>query len=336
MSKVWRFTGPPENWITALRLNKWAFNEHKKNVWKSLASGDIILLHSTKKSDFSKDTVSSIIGIAFVSENTYKKDELWWVQEIESGTNMWPYVIPLKETYIFSDIEGIDLTRTISQKSRDEIHGEIEILMNKSISINDLNLSAKYLDSSFPQFPVNGSASGVNKVYQDLILNKSIESGGDLYKVSDDQEINYLEDKVSLTLDEKLSMTPYDMVLRDALDYTQTYSVHYTTSDTPRRYRKESTLQKKRVAKIEDYRCQICGFKCDFELPNGKKVWVYEVDHIIPKKESGNEEISNLILLCPNCHAKKTKGVIEIDPNQKTVTELGQTIDIKDNHLTIK
>lgn len=54
-------------------------------------------------------------------------------------------------------------------------------------------------------------------------------------------------------------------------------------------------------AKIRDnYTCQICGLR-DEEI--------VEVDHIKPKKKFPklSKVLENMITLCPNCHARKTK-----------------------------
>ena len=48
--------------------------------------------------------------------------------------------------------------------------------------------------------------------------------------------------------------------------------------------------------------CSICGYK---EHPD-----ILEVHHIIARKDGGNDDIDNLILLCPNCHRKVHKGHI--------------------------
>jgi hypothetical protein len=50
MSEVWRFTGPPENWITAISLTKWALNEHNSPLWKGdIRPGDVVLFHSPEQ-----------------------------------------------------------------------------------------------------------------------------------------------------------------------------------------------------------------------------------------------------------------------------------------------
>ncbi|MBX9744081.1 MAG: HNH endonuclease, partial [Chlamydiales bacterium] len=55
--------------------------------------------------------------------------------------------------------------------------------------------------------------------------------------------------------------------------------------------------------------CQLCGFNGNNEYGIG----IAEVDHAVHEiSKTQNNRPSNLIVLCPNCHAAKTKGVIVI------------------------
>jgi 5-methylcytosine-specific restriction protein A len=104
----------------------------------------------------------------------------------------------------------------------------------------------------------------------------------------------------------------------------------------PRKVRKENQIQKRRIAALEDYTCQLCGFRCEYEKENGKKGWIIHIDHIKEKADSGAENLDNLWALCPNCHAKKTCGILTIDPITKRVTERGAVVELlRDNHLFV-
>lgn len=97
--------------------------------------------------------------------------------------------------------------------------------------------------------------------------------------------------------------------------------------------RQESIEQKEKIRKLENYQCQVCGLTIKYTDTKGKERHYIQVDHIINWADGGREEICNLWALCPNCHAKKTLGVIKIDPKLKKVEENGKEIKIKDNHL---
>lgn len=96
----------------------------------------------------------------------------------------------------------------------------------------------------------------------------------------------------------------------------------------------ENRLQKKRIASIENWSCQICGWSMQWKNEKGKTMKIIEVDHIIEKANGGTEEANNLWTLCPNCHAKKTYGVIKIDLKLHKIFENEQEVKLHhDNHL---
>ncbi|WFA82704.1 HNH endonuclease [Paenibacillus amylolyticus] len=126
----------------------------------------------------------------------------------------------------------------------------------------------------------------------------------------------------------KKSMDQIEIEARKFSDYAN----QYTESEKRSKIRKESKAQKQRIAKLEKHTCQVCGFYQEY-VRNKKLAWIIQVDHIIDKSKGGGETIDNLWVLCPNCHSKKTYGIIEINKEEKTVKENGRFIDIRDNHL---
>ena len=121
-----------------------------------------------------------------------------------------------------------------------------------------------------------------------------------------------------------------DKIYEDAKNFKD-FETQYALSDNIKR-RIESKKQKERIAILENHTCQVCGFRQPYINSNGKKRYIIEVDHIIEKSKGGGECIENLLVLCPNCHAKKTYGIITIDSNFR-VYENGKEIKIRDNHL---
>ncbi len=99
--------------------------------------------------------------------------------------------------------------------------------------------------------------------------------------------------------------------------------------------RKESRKQKEIVKRLNNYSCQICGFSFEYIGSDDQKRKYAQVDHIIDKSDNGTEEIDNLWVLCPNCHSKKTLGVITVDINNGKVFEDGKEISLHhNNHLS--
>lgn len=121
-----------------------------------------------------------------------------------------------------------------------------------------------------------------------------------------------------------------DKIYKEAKNFKD-FETQYALSDNAKK-RIESKKQKERIAILENHTCQVCGFRQPYINSNGKKRYIIEVDHIIEKSKGGGECIENLLVLCPNCHAKKTYGIITIDSNFR-VYENGKEIKIRDNHL---
>lgn len=124
-----------------------------------------------------------------------------------------------------------------------------------------------------------------------------------------------------------------ERLLREASAFKD-YSTSYRTKSGEVRIRNESRAQKERIAKIENYTCQLCGYMYEFINKKGNKRYIIEVDHIKDKATEGGETMDNLIVLCPNCHAKKTKGAIKINKSLQKIFEGHQELLlVRDSHL---
>ncbi|SDD85544.1 HNH endonuclease [Paenibacillus sp. UNCCL117] len=130
----------------------------------------------------------------------------------------------------------------------------------------------------------------------------------------------------------ELNSKSMDQLKKEAEKFND-YAEQYIESEKRSKIRKESKAQKERIAKLEQHTCQVCGFYQEYWSKKGEKSWIIHVDHIVDKAKGGGETIDNLWVLCPNCHAKKTYGVIVVDKDNKIVKENGRVIEIKDNHL---
>jgi len=76
------------------------------------------------------------------------------------------------------------------------------------------------------------------------------------------------------------------------------YAAHDTKVNSLRRFMHKYYL----------FRCCDCSSIMAYEVPSGLMLPIYsgEVDHIIPLKDGGKHLISNMQLLCYDCHMKKT------------------------------
>ena len=130
-----------------------------------------------------------------------------------------------------------------------------------------------------------------------------------------------------------INQQDYDKIMQVARSFVD-YEEQYLDAHS-HKVRHESRCQKERIATIENHTCQICGFYQPYTNAAGKQRWIIEVDHILPKSEGGGETIDNLLVLCPNCHAKKTAGIIKVNSDY-SYTENGiEKVLLVDKHLKV-
>lgn len=141
------------------------------------------------------------------------------------------------------------------------------------------------------------------------------------------------KNKEEVLEEEKETVLDKDQLLNEASKFINATESHII-DNSPRKVRVENRIQKKRIAALEDYSCQICNWSLEWTNSKGKKSYRIDVDHILDKAMGGGEEVSNLWVLCPNCHVKKTLGVIKINKESRKIKEGDQEIKLHhDNHL---
>ena len=184
-------------------ISKWALNEHNKGLWTRsiVRPGDTVIFHSSKESGFTSKAVSSILGFGFVGEGAAVKHGLWWIQEVQNQENRWPYVVPFKEIYLFSDITQVDLSTSVDKKSSDQMRRDIDLLLAGALPLSELEQAAFQRNPECPHFPVNGSVSRINETYEQLILERST----DLLVLHSDQSTVVLERRLNESIDDELA-----------------------------------------------------------------------------------------------------------------------------------
>lgn len=65
-----------------------------------------------------------------------------------------------------------------------------------------------------------------------------------------------------------------------------------------------------RVKRRDNYQCQICK-RPQWETPD------IECDHIVPVSQGGTDAMSNLRMLCKECHAEVTRAQIRAATSKK-------------------
>jgi hypothetical protein len=147
---IYRITGTPENFLTALRYKVWGFNSEKKKDWQKLMPGDIIFFHSKgSDSKFIKRPQSCVLGFGVVGNDFYEDTEPLWIDEkIDNKT--YPYKFKFSEVYLFADIKVNSDWDSTSLDKFENTEKVILKLIDAAIPLNELD-----------GFPHMGSYSGI-------------------------------------------------------------------------------------------------------------------------------------------------------------------------------
>lgn len=86
--QFFRFTGPPENWLTAIKYMTWGLEDKNMSTWQKINPGDVFFMHSTLSGTKYKNARSSIIGLGVVGTNLHRKDDFLWLKEKETKENI--------------------------------------------------------------------------------------------------------------------------------------------------------------------------------------------------------------------------------------------------------
>jgi hypothetical protein len=150
---LYRVTGTPENFLTALRHSLWGFNNEKVQSWNSLSPGDIMFFHSKgADSKFLSKPQSSIIGFGVVGDNFYFDQTPLWIDEIEDGKS-YPHRFSFSEIYLFAEIPINDNWDSASLKKKENTVQLLNRLLEASIPLSDL-----------AEFPKMGSYSAIQNM----------------------------------------------------------------------------------------------------------------------------------------------------------------------------
>lgn len=222
--KFFRFTGPPEHWLTAIKLMTWGLEEKHRASWKKIQTGDIFFIHSTgqQTSAFS-NAVSGIIGIGVVGFDFSIKETPLWHYELKKNINRWPLLVPLTELYLFSEVPDPASWDSPSPDNDKVTNKLIDQLLKNRIPISEIK--------GFPQM---GSFSSVSfEVAKQLLFRnrplylysghskrgiiKNEEKPSDLSEVHDANEtlrsaatLRFLEE-----INKRLIIKPYSLAIRD-------------------------------------------------------------------------------------------------------------------------
>jgi len=180
-----RFTGPPEHWLTAVKYMTWGLEEELRPRWFKIRPGDIFFIHSTQNSAF-KNSKSGIIGLGVVGSDFSEKKNPLWFYETFKKVNRWPLLIPLSEIYLFSELPHPNSWDNPSPHNIDKTTTLINLLLTNYIPLSQIH--------GFPQM---GSFSSVR---QD-VANRILLDKRPLYLYTGYEEVGFAQ--IESTLDIK-------------------------------------------------------------------------------------------------------------------------------------
>src|SRR5436190_1890434 len=72
-----------------------------------------------------------------------------------------------------------------------------------------------------------------------------------------------------------------------------------------------------------DFVCARAGFRCEYcRLRQKHSPLVLQIEHSIPKKHGGGDDVDNLCVACDRCNLHKSSNLTGIDPETKQVVPL--------------
>lgn len=233
--QFFRFTGPPEHWLTAIKYMTWGLETSHQEKWKKIQTGDIFFVHSTgPQASAFPNAASGIIGIGVVGYHFSTKGNNLWHYEIKNNENRWPLLIPLTEVYLFGELPDPITWESPAPDNDAQTSRLIDLLVANRVSISEIR--------GFPQM---GSFSSVSRDVAEQILFKKrslylysghsfrgsvAEKQSDFFEVKNATEtlrhaasLRFLEE-----VNQRIITKPYSLVTRDNDILARAESAHYS------------------------------------------------------------------------------------------------------------
>jgi len=152
---IYRVTGTPENYLTALRSSTWGFRDNPKllSQWRKLQPGDVIFFHSSQsESRFlpAKELSSRVVGFGVVGNHFFTGTTPLWIEEFEENRIIYPHRFHFSEIYLFADIPVAGDWDSQSLAKQAPTADLLRRLLAAGIPLKDL-----------PNFPKMGSYSSI-------------------------------------------------------------------------------------------------------------------------------------------------------------------------------
>ena len=146
---IYKATGPPDHWVTALNAGIWGFTQDNESGWERLGEGDIVLFHSTGKDTEGGRWDSGIVGYGVAGEKRRKERPLWRT-EVEADENQYPFVVDLVATYWRGDVDDVS-SSPVAERPSGRIDADIGALLQNRLTLG------RTKEATGDRFPVMGS-----------------------------------------------------------------------------------------------------------------------------------------------------------------------------------
>jgi MoxR-like ATPase len=124
---VWKFTAPPEYWLTAVQHGTVSFESDELDTWRQLDHGDLVFLHSV--SDSNIDGVdpqqAGIFAVGILGQKA-EKEEQWWTDE--TTAEPFTHLINFDRLFVTSNLEQLDLATPVGEQSATENSTQLHAL----------------------------------------------------------------------------------------------------------------------------------------------------------------------------------------------------------------
>ena len=151
---VYKFTAPPEYWLSSVEYGSVSFEDRHRNRWKEVKEGDVALLHSRAEPsiDEFEEQRAGLIGVGILGEK-FEKDDPWWLDEYEAGREF-SMIASFDRLFLTGEIGGIDTSLGIDEKDRSTINRELNALTADCLPIERVNAICS--DIAGAAFPAQG------------------------------------------------------------------------------------------------------------------------------------------------------------------------------------
>ena len=226
----------------------------------------------------------------------YNQKYIWSFHKSQINNTLWKQIKKNDVVYFSMPKNGFEITAKISKKLIDKKLGKL-------IWPDGLN------SGQITYFLLFENLENVHISFTEMISHSKeslIASIPGIYKINDSFKLRSKLNKIS-----KKHSIPLPFVMST----TKNGPAQKNTTEVTRFLRDPSKVKK--LKKLYNNRCQICSHTFEYK----KNQFYSEVHHYNPLKDNADDDIDNMIVVCPNHHAEFDYNLIAIDVDGKSIID---------------